>query len=131
MTLPSLNELAMQPTEDVEVAIRSCMPPGLALAITLTTQFEAQVTNAEGESLWAGYGPDRRVLLFNVYGYLLSVAGVKPSHPVWERRGEVQIPSRYGRLAYQGAVQIPDLDDLDGDEARKVYGIHTQKDSSK
>ena len=131
MSLPKLDDLLFQPTEEVETAIKASIPVDLSLTLRFATQWEAKITNADGDVLWSGYNPDRRTLLFDVYGYFLEVSGAKPRHPVWERRGEVQIPVKYGKLAYQGNIQIPDPEDLDSDEIRKVYGLPLKKDTSK
>lgn len=89
--------------------------------------FEATVTDPTGTVCYRGVSPDRRIALFDAYGFLLKEAGAKPHHPAWQRRAEVQIPIRYGRMSYQGDIQLPDPQDLDPQEILRVYGIQPRK----
>lgn len=132
MALPSLDDLVFLPTDEAEAAIRASLPSGLSLHFSLEDQqWQIAVVDGSGEAIWRGSNTDRRVLLFDAYGYILQAAGLKSRHPVWQRRGEVQIPARYGVKSYQGDITIPDPDDLKPDELLEIYGIHTKKDKSR
>lgn len=131
MVLPSLQDLVLLQTPELEAAIKAALLPALTFTIyPVEDRLILDLKDQSGTVVWQGYSNDRRTLLFDMYGEVLKEAGYRPQHPLWQRRGEVQIPARYGQKAYQGAVHIPDPEDLNPDELLKIYGIHTKKDSS-
>jgi hypothetical protein len=133
MSLPALHELAFLPTEEAEEIIAGALPKDVLLQIfRAKAQWCATLCNPAGDIYWEGASPDRRILLFDAYGYVLQEAGVKPKHPAWRRRGEIQVPEQYGAKAHQNGLHIPDPEDLSPAEILSIYGIQpTKKDMSK
>lgn len=133
MPLPALHELAFLPTEEAEDIIAGALPQDVALHIFRgRDQWYATLRNPAGDTYWEGASPDRRILLFDAYGHVLQEAGVKPKHPAWRRRGEVQVPLQYGAKSHQSGLHIPDPEDLSPAEILSIYGIQpTKKDTSK
>ena len=123
--LPDIQDLALATIEEIQTAITLSLKPGWKLVVEPlpTGEWSAVLFDDGGVERWSDVHVDQRILLFNLYGWLRRESGVKPSHPMWSRRGEVQIPSQFGRKAYQGSVNIPDPEDLDPDEIAVVYGI--------
>lgn len=128
--LPRLEDLTLLSTEEVEVILRAHLDPSWTFSIHLVRPINVWacvVYDDEKRVQWYHEHADRRLLLFDLYGWLLQRRGYEAAHPVWQRRGEVQIPARYGRLAYQGDIQLPDAPDLDPDEVAAVYGVPARK----
>lgn len=125
----SLDDVVLLPVEAAEAAIQAHLPPGLILEIQPDEAFlRARFLMSDGTVIWTGYGSDRRILLFDAYGWLLQQRGVRPGHPAWVRRSEnVVIPPRYGSKAHQSHTPIPDPEDLNPSEILSVYGISSRK----
>jgi hypothetical protein len=123
MPIP-LDEIVLLPPEEAELAIQAQVPMGFTLALDSTPGYwEARFTAKDGRVLWSAAHLDKRILLFDFYGWMLRHAGAKPQHPAWVRRGEVQIASAHGAKAHQAHVKVPDPEDLEPDEILRVYGI--------
>jgi hypothetical protein len=124
-----LHEIAFLPLEDAETAILATLPEGYDLTFAMDAgQWVARFHDNSGTVLWSGYGPDRRILLFDAYGWFLQQRGDKPRHPAWApRSGEIVVAPRHGAKAHQSHTPIPDPEDLDPSEILAVYGIKPRK----
>lgn len=127
--LPPIEDLYLASLEEIQTAIRLSLKSGWQLVIEPLPigVWSAILYDETDVNRWEDEQVDQRILLFNLYGWLRREAGVQPSHPVWCRRGEVQIPSHFGRKAHQGTVIIPDPGDIDPDEVALVYGLPTSE----
>lgn len=122
--IPTLEEIAFLPEAEAEAAILATIPPAYRLDIELRErEIYAALVDEADNVLWDGTSSDRRVLLFDVYGYVLRTLGGPKVHPRWARSGEVNIPARFGVRAYQGDVRVPDPEDLEPEEIQRIYGI--------
>jgi len=55
---------------------------------------------------------DKRIALFNVWGFVWRRL-YKVSNPIWERRrGDLRVPARHGVMNVPGGTDVPDPDDL-------------------
>ena len=125
--LPPIEDLARATLEEIQSAIRLSLKPGWQLSMEFLPigMWAGTLQDADANGLWYEEHVDQRILLFNLYGWLRQAEGPRPSHPLWRRRSEVQIPSQFGRKAYQGDTNIPDPEDLDPAEVASVYGLPT------
>lgn len=128
-----LDDLVFLPTDEAEVVVQTHLPPGTRLVFEdIGPAWEATVLDSEGVARWTGVSPDRRILLFDAVGFLIRESGLKPRHPAWQRRREVEIPNGYGAKAHQATTVIPDPEDLDPSEILRIYGIEPRnKDTIK
>lgn len=124
MKIPTLEEIAFLPNGEAEAAILATIPPAYRLDIELRErEIHATLVDEADNAIWEGSSSDRRVLLFDLYGYILRTLGGLQVHPRWVRTGEINIPTRFGVRAYQGSVRVPDPEDLEPDEIQRIYGI--------
>lgn len=123
-----LEELALLPVDDAEDAIQAQMPEGFDLTIELTPpQWSAALYSPDRQVLWQDTHPDKRILLFDFYGWFLRHTGARPRHPAWHRSGEVVVAPRHGAKAHQAHISLPDPEDLEPSEILSVYGIQPRK----
>jgi len=118
-------------TEEAEAAIQLSLSGSVLFSWALDTNiWMLQLLDSSGEVLWEDEATDRRLLLFNAYGHILDSAGMQPQNPIWRRSGEVNIPTRYGALSYQGDLNFNDPhDDLDPEEIKKIYKLSTKDET--
>lgn len=123
-----IEEIIQLPLDEAELAVQAQLPPGFSLIFDLTpVEWLARLSGPDQRIVWQASHPDKRILLFDFYGWFLSHTGVRPKHPAWNRSGEVQIAPRHGVKAHQAHTQIPDPEDLDPSEILSVYGIQPRK----
>lgn len=124
----TLEEIALLPLDEAEAAIEAQIPPGFDLVFELfPTEWRATLYGPDRQPLWVDSHSDKRILLFDFYGWFLRHTGAKPAHPAWSRRGEVQVAAEYGAKAHQARVDISDPEDLDPSEILSLYGIQPRK----
>ena len=127
MTLP-LEEIAVLPLDEAEDAIQAQLPRGFDLVFELVTnQWSATLYASDRQVLWQDTHPDKRILLFDFYGWFLRHTGARPRHPAWHRSGEVVVAPRHGAKAHQAHLSLPDPEDLEPSEILSVYGIQPRK----
>lgn len=119
-----LDDLVFLPTDEAEVIVLANLPTGRTLRFEdIGLAWQATVFDSEGEVRWTGVTPDKRILLFDAVGFLIRESGLKPQHPAWQRRREVEIPAPYGNKAHQATTAVPDPEDLNPSELLSIYGI--------
>lgn len=123
-----VEEIALLPLDEAEAVIQAQLPEGFDLTFEiLPGEWAARLCGPDQRVVWQDTHPDRRILLFDFYGWFLRHTGIRPKHPAWNRSGEVQIAARHGVKAHQTHTQIPDPEDLNPSEILSVYGIQPRK----
>ena len=120
--MPTFEEMSAWGLEDIESAIHHDLPKGCTFQRGYNEDVAgwASISDAEGKIVWETDNvPDERILLLNVYGWLLS-RQTKARHPAWVRRFETTPRPVIGPLSLPG-VSIPDPEDLDPTEVGSVY----------
>ena len=121
--MPSLEEMSAWSLDDIEAAIHHDLPNGWTYQRGYDPDRAgwATVIDAEGKVVWeTSQIPDERLLLFNVYGWLLTRTAT-PRHPAWARRTGPTPRPVVGQRFLPG-ISIPDPEDIDPSEVQSVYG---------
>jgi hypothetical protein len=127
----TFEELSRLPTDEAETVILANLPSDLRLVLKVEDfQWVASLIDENDVCVWWGESPDKRILLYDVYGQVMIRSGVKSRHPAWVRKSDqVRIPAKFGQLAHQTNIQIDEPEDLDPGEIGKLYGLKPNKDS--
>lgn len=121
--MPSLEEMTIWSTEDLNRQIQLCLPPGWTMqSLSEDGIYSATVLDQAGDVQWRGQRTDYRLLQLDIYGWLIT-RGVKPQSLAWSRRDNLT-PKKVGRDIGLGGPTIPDPEDLDPEEVRAVYEKH-------
>lgn len=121
--MPSLEEMTIWSTEDLNRQIQLSLPSGWTMrSASEGGIYSATVLDQTGEAQWHGQRTDYRLLQLDVYGWLIT-RGAKSQNPAWARRDNLT-PKRVGRDIGLGGPSIPDPEDLDPEEVRAVYEKH-------
>lgn len=120
----TIEEMSAWTADDVQDQIRGMTPVGLVFSTGLENGvwFARFSDSATNDTLWEDFGIDRRILLFNAYGWVwMRQVWTRHKSPStndtpWVRRREIT-----AAVATRQGNHIPDPEDLDPDEVAAVY----------
>ncbi len=118
--MPTLEETTLWTAEDVATQIKLILPVGWSVTYEGSSgkPYDGLIKDENSLPVWSGSSTDRRLLLFDVYGWLL-VRRRKGSNPFWVRSGTPTPKPVVGVVSLDG-VSVPDPEDLDLDEIQSV-----------
>lgn len=117
----TIEEMSAWTADDVLDQIQGRVPEGLTFFTGLENGvWFVRFTRHDNlnEVVWEDFGIDRRILLFNAYGWIWMLQKQPSLHSPWVRRREITAASATRRANFG---DIPDPEDLNPDEVAAVY----------
>jgi hypothetical protein len=125
--MPTLEEMTAWSLEEIRGEVKRLLTKGWSFSIVWDQEEQiwfAQIERDPGEDegpdpvvVWSGFGPDEKILLFNVYGWLWLKIQPKPQGASpWVRKRELTTVG-----VTRKALGIPDPEDVDPEEVLSVY----------
>ncbi len=121
--MPTIEEMSLWSVEEVHAQILASLPGDWVLTPSqnpTSRMFSCSVTDEAGTVHWAEEHPDLRLLLFDLYGWLV-LRETKSVSSMWIRPREALPKGVREVAATPGGTSDGDPEDLDPEQVRLVY----------